>query len=100
LVKKHQERKGKDAESKQLRYFCEGVKTVPADWEDSVDAGALLSDLFQELSETRVSFEKTTHSVELTEWLVEHKPAALKDVADFVVSLFKSTLEAAAGASA
>ncbi len=59
----------------------------PDDWERTIDAATLLQDLFRELSETGVSFEKTTHCVDLTEWLIEHKPELLKELADFVASL-------------
>jgi predicted ATPase len=75
--------------SKQLRYFCKGTTQVPADWERQIDAAGILKDLFNEFSETRVPFEKTTHSVVLTEWLAEHKPAVLKEVADLLVSVIK-----------
>jgi hypothetical protein len=66
---------------------------VPAGWERTVDAASLLRDLFQDLSQTRVSFEKTTYSVDLTEWLIEHRPEALKEVADFVASLVETKPE-------
>lgn len=84
---KLEERKGKDAASKQLRYFCGGIDKVPNEWEREVDGTGLLEDLFRDLSETRVPFEKTTHSLELTEWLAAHNPNALKEVAEFVASL-------------
>src|SRR5439155_25081362 len=45
----------------QLRYFCRGAVDIPPDWERRVDAAKLLEDVFQELSATQVSYEKTTH---------------------------------------
>jgi hypothetical protein len=35
--------------------------------------------LFSELSEARVEFRKTTHSVMLTEWLLENNPDTFAD---------------------
>lgn len=71
----------------QLRYFCDRTTAVPTDWELAIDAAKLLSDAFNELSETRVSYEKTKHSVAITKWLLENKPEALKELADFVDKL-------------
>jgi predicted ATPase len=88
LDKKRDERvkgdKSGSVTGQQLRYFCKGTTQVPANWEQKIDAGRLLEDLFEELSETRVSFEKTSHSVVLTEWLIEHRPTALQEIADFL----------------
>jgi hypothetical protein len=60
----------------QLLYFCRGTVDVAADWERRIDAASLLEDAFKELSETRASYEKTTHSVAITEWLIANRPAA------------------------
>lgn len=47
-----------------------------------VDAGKLFKDLFSHMSETRVSYLKTRHSVAITECLLEHRPEALEGLAD------------------
>ena len=72
---------------RQLRYFCKGVVDVPDDWMRRIDAAGLLTDAFRELSEGRVSFEKTTHSISITEWLIENSPDDLREVSDFLVQL-------------
>src|SRR5258708_5191371 len=72
---------------RELRYFCKGTADVPQDWERRIDAARVLEDVFGELSETRVSYEKTTHSVAITEWLITNRPAALAEIADFLVQL-------------
>jgi len=74
---------------RQLRYFCRGTVDIPADWQCQIDAAALLSDAFQELSETRVSYEKVTHSVAITEWLIEQQPAELQEIAAFLGRLVR-----------
>lgn len=71
----------------QLRYFCARTIDVPADWESRIDGARLLEDAFRELSEARVSYEKTTHSVAITERLIADRPDALREVADFLVRL-------------
>ncbi|MFZ1005576.1 MAG: hypothetical protein WAN65_01985, partial [Candidatus Sulfotelmatobacter sp.] len=71
----------------QLRYFCAGTVDVPDDWESKIDAAKLLEDAFRELSETRVSFEKTTHSVAITERLIADRPDALREITDFLAQL-------------
>ena len=70
-----------------LRYFCRGTADVPADWERWIDAAKLLEDAFRELSETRASYDKTTHSVAITEWLIANQPAALDEIAEFLIPL-------------
>jgi hypothetical protein len=47
----------------------------------------LLEDAFRELSETRASYDKTTHSVAITEWLIANQPAALDEIAEFLIPL-------------
>jgi len=76
-----------DQGGRQLRYFCKGTVDPPADWESKIDAASLLEDAFKELSETRASYEKTTHSVAITEWLIANRPAALRDIAEFLDQL-------------
>jgi hypothetical protein len=76
-----------DERGQDLRYFCRGTVQVPGDWELHIDAATLLGDAFRELSGARVSYEKTTHSVAITRWLIEHKPDALREIAAFLVGL-------------
>jgi hypothetical protein len=74
----------RDEGGRQLKYFCRGIADVPADWEARINAAKFLEDAFQELSETRVSYEKTTHSVAITEWLIANDPDALRDIVDLL----------------
>jgi hypothetical protein len=50
-------------------------------WLREVHGAKLLSDLFATLSEQRVTYQKTTHSVALTRWLIEHKPEIFREIA-------------------
>lgn len=56
-------------------------------WLENVHAAELLEKLFSDLSDKTVEYKKTTHSVKLTEWLLENKPAKLSELKDFLVEL-------------
>ena len=71
----------------QLQYFCRGTNDAPTDWEREIDAARLLEAAFAELSENRVQYEKTTHSVAITEWLLANKPEALQEIVELLASL-------------
>lgn len=43
----------------------------------TIDAANLLKDIFSHFSEKRVGYQKTTHSVELTKWLLANDPEHL-----------------------
>ena len=55
-----------------------------AKWIDKIDAAKVLAALFAELSEARVQFKKTSHSLMLTEWLLENNPEHSADLAQFL----------------
>lgn len=42
------------------------------EWQKNVDGAKLLAQVFSDLTSSRVSFSKTTHSVELTKYLLNH----------------------------
>jgi hypothetical protein len=49
-------------------------------WIRDVHAAKMLEKMFSDLSDTRIEYNKTTHSVDLTKWLLEHKSEALTDI--------------------
>ena len=49
----------------------------------------LLRDLFNELTEARVHFEKTDHSVRLTEWLLENDAERLAEISSLLVEVLE-----------
>jgi hypothetical protein len=53
-------------------------------WNENVSGANVLSRIFTELSETRVSYDKAKHGQALTEWILEHNPALLQPLADFI----------------
>jgi predicted ATPase len=62
-------------------------------WLVNVDAAKLLTNLFDEMSGTNLEYRKTTHSLLLTEWILEHKPKLLREVAEFIELLVASADE-------
>jgi predicted ATPase len=65
-------------------------RTVPENewgddlWVREVHGAKLLADLYADLSEQRVTYQKTAHSVALTHWLIEHKPEVFREIADML----------------
>ncbi|TXD63525.1 AAA family ATPase [Ralstonia sp. TCR112] len=53
-------------------------------WLTRVHAPKLLKDLFAALPEQPEQYRKTTHSVQITEWLIANEPAFLQPLADVV----------------
>lgn len=67
-------------------YFCQdGPDGTSPDWVHHIDAANVLKDIFSELSEERVSFQKTKHSVALTEWIIQNAPEELQEITDILV---------------
>ena len=56
------------------------------DWKRTGDAAKLLKRLFSDLSETKLEYRKTTHSVMLTEWLLGNGRQRLLEIVDYVDS--------------
>jgi hypothetical protein len=78
-----------DAKSRDRQSYCPGLQGIPDDWLSRVDGARLLSDIFSELSENRASYEKTTHSVAITEWILEHDPEKFQDLAGWLTLILK-----------
>jgi predicted ATPase len=73
----------------ELRYFCEGAKE-PANWKINIDGAKVLADIFKEMSENRVVYNKTRESVALTDWLIQNDPEALTEVATTLGALLET----------
>ncbi len=76
-----------EGHGRESRYLAEAVGEPlvgNASWLAEVDAAKLLKDLFADLSETRVAYDKVVHGVALTRWLCENAPEELREVADLI----------------
>jgi energy-coupling factor transporter ATP-binding protein EcfA2 len=63
------------------------IALTDPEWLRTVDGAKLLLDLFQEFSGTRHTYNKTDHSVQLTEWLLKNDPGALQELKRFLVEI-------------
>lgn len=64
--------------------YYDGRPATEESWVQEVHAAKLLKDLFWDLTNERVSYEKVPHSRQLTEWLLENEPEALRDLAQLI----------------
>ena len=75
-----------DAKRQERRYYCTDDPNERSDklWLRQVDGAAVLHDIFGELSENRVSYDKVKHSTDLTRWIIQNSPDELREVADLL----------------
>jgi hypothetical protein len=71
----------------ETEYYCGRPQVIPADWLSHIDAATVLKEIFADLSENRVPYDKMTHSVALTEWLLEHQPEDFGDLSTWLAAL-------------
>jgi hypothetical protein len=71
-------------------YFCAPDKMkAPAERIKNVDAGRVLEELFIELSDTCVAYQKVPHGVALTEWLIKNAPGNFDEVVEMLSRVLK-----------
>lgn len=63
---------------------AEGSLLGNCDWLAGAHAARLLDDLFNDLSESRVTYDKIVHGAALTRWLCENEPEDLQEVANLI----------------
>ncbi len=71
------------------RWNARYVETPPAErthdvWLREVRGAKILADLFSQLSEQRVVYDKVQHGIALTEWLLAHMPQDLDEVGELI----------------
>jgi hypothetical protein len=69
------------------KYFGERINEADRSdelWFQNVHGADVLKDIFEELSDSRVTFDKVRHGMALTEWLVEREPEDLAEVVDLL----------------
>jgi hypothetical protein len=84
-----------EARRRDRKYYCSADPTEMSDgqWFRHIHAAVVLSEIFNELSEKTVSYDKVIHSVELTRWLIEHSPEDLREVADLLAKIVAGSRE-------
>jgi AAA15 family ATPase/GTPase len=77
-----------------VRYYssAEG-KARQEDWVKYIHAGKVLEDIFRELSRDKapITFDKLIHSVALTEWMIDHTPINLEEIANLIKDVIDNT---------
>jgi energy-coupling factor transporter ATP-binding protein EcfA2 len=76
-----------DVKRQELQYFCQGTNEIPVAWVDAIDGARVLSELFDDLSESRVTYDKVKHSPAITDWLIQNDPDQLREVAEMLAGL-------------
>jgi len=78
-----------EAHGKNAEYVSpHGSGLTDEDWKLKVNAPKLLSDLFWDLS--CQEYRKIVHSTRITEWLLEYRPEALREIFDFLTRVLSS----------
>jgi len=54
------------------------------EWLENVHGALVLKEIFNTLSDSRVSFDKVKHGVELTEWIVKNAPSDLDELTELI----------------
>ncbi|MEK6639822.1 MAG: AAA family ATPase [Nitrospirota bacterium] len=73
----------------------QSIAVTDLEWLRTVDGANLLIDLFQDLSGARHIYNKTDHSVQLTEWLLKNDPGVLQELKTFLVEILSAEGQAA-----
>jgi len=58
-------------------------------WRSEVDAAKLLADVFNQLTESRVAFDKLKHGIALLKWIVQNSPGDLSELAQFIKEILQ-----------
>ena len=69
------------------RYIDTGKSPITSDhpqWLENVHAARVLEDIFSNLSDNRVTFDKVEHGVLLTEWIISNAQSDLSEVSELI----------------
>jgi hypothetical protein len=61
------------------------IRMTEDNWATHINGALVLKDLFSQLSNTRVSFDKIIHDVPLTEWLIDHDRESFVPLSELIV---------------
>jgi hypothetical protein len=64
-----------------------GVQVSDEIWVEEVHGARVLADIFNDLTDCRVAYEKTRYGPKLTQWLIENEPDALGQIATLLASM-------------
>lgn len=84
---KHKVAKWIEKNRRESKYYKPLKFPGEANWKMKIDGAVLLSDLFSDLSETRVKFDKVQHSLALTKWLLENSVEDLHEISNLLADI-------------
>ena len=70
------------------------AERTAAVWWREIRGARILADMFGDLSEHRVAYDKVKHGAALTEWLLEHRPDDLQEVGEMIERILPPLLAA------
>ncbi len=70
---------------------CSESEAMGDGWMQNVHGAKILADIFKDISECRVEYDKVKYGMALTEWILEHAPDDLAEVANVIDSRLKFT---------
>ena len=73
--------------SKYIKNFDWSGDVSDTEWLKKAHAPKLLEDLFDELSGVNMVYQKTVHSIALTDWLLDNRPSSLTELANYIQEL-------------
>jgi hypothetical protein len=82
--------KSKEVTEQQVSSALAAKQTSDANWIIEVHAADLLRELFNDLSQCRVAYDKPRHGLKLTEWILQHSPSDLDELKEFLGGLLKA----------
>lgn len=69
------------------------INIADESWLKTVNGAHLLSDLFQQISNGRYFYDKVTHSVQITEWLLKNDPTSLNELCEFLLTILSAEVK-------
>jgi len=68
-----------------------GPALINKEWFADVRGAKVLEDMFDELSEGTVAYDKVTHGLALTEWIIEYAPEDLEEIKVLIETVLPPT---------
>jgi AAA ATPase domain/AAA domain, putative AbiEii toxin, Type IV TA system len=72
------------------KFLVQAHKAFEEEWYQAVHAGKLLQNLFAELTNSRVCYQKVNHGLLLTQKLIEKPTTAIQELANWLAQLVRS----------
>ena len=79
------------------KYFLpDEIDQNPESWIENIHGAKVLKDLFNDLTDGRVPYEKVEYGVALTQWVIENSPQDLEELPQFLKGILTRGVESTA----